>query len=371
MLIAIESLLLYGQFTGVQHAITNITRVLLSHTSHQYLLVLPGDADAAKLYPTGNYQVIVAPFKGKDKLKRIWWQQFVMPKLLKENGVELLFSPGYISSIGWRGKSAVLIHDTIALSHPEYCSFWNAKSYRMLLPMSARHANIIITPSQSAANDVVQYCHVKAEKTRVVPLGVKQIEIPADGDVIQARQRISPGRPYILAVSAIEPKKNFDSLIKWFNKWAEDIPHNLVIIGKYAWRCESVKKALKKSPYKKRIIMTGYMDQADLPPIYAGADLFVMPSRYEGFGLPVLEAMSVGTPVAVSNAGSLPEIAGESAVVIPLEGDAWLTTIPTLLKDKTKLEIMRTNSIEHVKKYTWQKTGEMILRVLEGIGDKG
>jgi glycosyltransferase involved in cell wall biosynthesis len=370
MLIAIDSLLLSGQFTGVQHAIKNITSQLLADDRHQYLLILPADADHIKLYPTANYQIINAPFKGNEKLKRIWWQQFVMPKLLKEKGVDLLFSPGYISSIGWRGKSAVLIHDTIALSHPELCSFWNAKSYRMLLPMSARHADIVITPSQSAANDVAQYCHVKAEKTRVVPLGVDQIDLPAEGEIIQARQRISPGRPYILAVSAIEPKKNFDSLIKWFDKWAPDIPHNLIIIGKYAWRTKTFKKALKKAKYSKRIIIPGYMEQADLPPIYAGADLFVMPSRYEGFGLPALEAMAVGTPTAVSDAGSLPEIAGDAAAVIPLNGDGWQTSIVPLLKDTAKLEIMRANGIERARQYTWQKTGEMILRVFDEIGRK-
>lgn len=370
MLIAIDSLLLHGQFTGVQHAIRNITSELLADDEHQYLLVLPSDVDPATLYPSANYQVLVAPFKGNEKLKRIYWQQFTMPKLLKEKGVDLLFSPGYISSIGWRGKSAVLIHDTIALSHPELCSFWNAKSYRMLLPMSARHADIVITPSQSTANDVVTYCHVKADKTRVVPLGVNQIVIPAEGDIIQAHQRISPGRPYILAVSAIEPKKNFDSLITWFDEWATEIPHNLVIIGKYAWRPQAVKKALKKSKYQKRIIMPGYVEQSDLPPIYGGADLFVMPSRYEGFGLPALEAMSAGAATAVSNAGSLPEIAGDAAAIIPLEGSAWVTAIPALLKDPAKLEQMRANGITHAKEYTWQKTGEMILRVFGEIGRK-
>jgi alpha-1,3-rhamnosyl/mannosyltransferase len=304
--------------------------------------------------------------RGGSRLKRIVWEQTALPKLLEAEDVDLLFAPGYLTSLRWNGPSVVFIHDTIALSHPGLCKAGNALNYRLLLPPSARRATLVAVPSQASARDVVHYCRVPASKLRVAPLGVVLPPTPTPAEVIAARARLGVREPFLLAVSTIEPKKNFGNLIRWFNTWkAAGIPHHLVIIGGWGWGCGEVHRALQHSRHRAQIHLPGYVPQADLPAVMAAADLLLMPSRYEGFGLPALEAMAVGTPVIVSDRGALPETVGAAGLVMPLDGVLWRAEIPTLLAYPDRLAAMREAGRAHAAAHPWKRTGERLLQTFE------
>jgi glycosyltransferase involved in cell wall biosynthesis len=369
MHIAVNALLVHGQYSGVEHAIVHQLRALLnSDCPHRFTILAVQDASIEEVLgdTARPYRILRAPFSGRHRLARVLWEQLALPRVLEAEDVELLYAPGYLTSLRWNGPSVVFIHDTIALSHPQLCKRLNALNYRLLLPVSARRATLVATPSQASARDVVHYCRVDAECTRVVPLGVcPSPPLPPDR-VAAARARLGLDHPYLLAVSTIEPKKNFGNLIRWFGTWkALGIPHHLVIAGKWGWGTGEVRRALARSRVRECIHLPGYLPQAELPALIAGADLLLMPSRYEGFGLPALEAMAVGTPVVVSDRGALPETVGAAGLVLPLEGILWQAEIPTLLHHPDRLAAMAAAGHAWAAAHPWARTAQGLLQVFD------
>ncbi|MHB9134087.1 MAG: glycosyltransferase family 4 protein [Armatimonadota bacterium] len=365
MHIVVNALLVHGEFSGVQHAILHQLRALLNlEVRHRYTILAVQDSTLE--VQLGNtvqpYTVLRTPLHSGQRVRRILWEQMMLPKVLDHEDAELLYSPGYLTSLRWRGPSVAFIHDTIALSHPQLCTRGNAWNYRALLPPSARRATLVAVPSQASAQDVARYCRVAPSRIRVVPLGVEMPPPFTDEVIAAARAQIGLQDPYLLAVSTIEPKKNFDSLIRWFDFWkTAGIPHHLVIIGKWGWGCHKVARALARSRYREQIHLPGYLPQSQLPAIMAEAAMLLMPSRYEGFGLPALEAMAAGTPVVVSDRGALPETVGDAGLVIPLDSVFWRAEIPTLLNYPDRLQTMREAGKAWASTHTWRRTAENLL----------
>jgi len=369
MNIAIDALLVSGAFSGVQQTILAQTRALLElDSAHQFTVVALQDVPIEEhIGVTRNScAVIRAPLCSGKRLQRLCWEQFSMPRVLEEHGIDLLYSPGYLTSLRWARPSVVFMHDTIALSHPHLCTMSNALNYRLLLPASARHATLVVTPSTVSAEDTTRFCHVAPERIRIVTSGVQTPAMPTAAEITQLRQKLGIAAPFLLAVSTIEPKKNFASLIRWFSAWkASGIPHHLVIAGKWGWGCGEVRRALARSRDHAQIHLTGYLDREELVTTMAAAELLLMPSLYEGFGLPVLEAMAVGTPVVVSDRGALPETVGNAGLVIPLEDALWQAEIPTLLRYPARLATMRVAGHAHAAAHSWRRSAEHLLTVFE------
>ena len=150
MHIAINALLVYGEFSGVQHSILHQMRALLNRAAgHRFSVLALADVPIeTHLGATANaYAVLRAPLRGGQRLQRILWEQAMLPRLLQAQGVDLLYSPGYLTPLRWHGPAVVYVHDTIALSHPRLCTRGNALNYRLLLPPATRHATLVATPS--------------------------------------------------------------------------------------------------------------------------------------------------------------------------------------------------------------------------------
>jgi len=366
MRIAINALLVYGQYSGVQRTILHQARALLAAGGHEYVFLALQDVPLEDELGAGDSRVVRVPVRAGQRLQRIWWEQAALPGVLAREGVDLLYAPGYLTSLRWRGPAVVFVHDTIALSHPQLCTGSNALNYRLLLPPSARHATRVAVPSYASKRDTAHFCRVAPERIDVVPHGVVPPAEPgaAARQAVPAHYGITP--PYLLAVSTIEPKKNFDSLIRWFGAWKrQGIPHRLVIAGKWGWGTGPVRAALAAAPFPREIVLTGYVPQAELPSLMAGADLLLMPSRYEGFGLPALEAMALGVPVAVSDQGALPEAVGPAGVVLPLRDSRWESEIPALLRRPDRLSALATAGRAWAAAHTWQRAAEGLLESFE------
>ena len=344
-------------------------RALLNRPSrHRFTLIAVRDTDFPTVLgaTTQPYAVLRAPFAGAQRLQRILWEQTALPALLHASTVDLLYAPGYLTSLGWHGLSVVFVHDTIALSHPHLCTWSNALNYRVLLPPSARHATRVVTPSHASAADVQRYCHVPSEHIAVVPLGVDILPFPSAEAITIARKQVGVTGPFLLAVSTIEPKKNFVALIRWFGIWKRrGIPHQLLIIGKWGWKYGDVQRALQDSPVSAQIVMPGYLAQEHLTALMATADLLLMPSRYEGFGLPALEGLALGSPVVVSDQGALPEAVGPAGMVLPLNDACWEDEIPRLLLDPERISALRAAGPPWAQAHSWARHGDLLLDVFE------
>lgn len=269
MRIAVNALLVYGQYSGVQHAILHQLRALLDlESGHEFVVVALEDAAIEEQLGDRRYTVLRAPVRSGQRMQRILWEQLSLPGALSREDVDLLYAPGYLTSLRWRGPSVVFVHDTIALSHPELCTAGNVLNYRLLLPPSARAATLVATPSHASARDVATFCGVPRDRIRVAPLGVEISPVPTDADKATALAQLGLPSPLLLAISTIEPKKNFDSLIRWFSAWKyQGLPHHLAIVGKWGWGTGPVRAQLAISPFKDCIHLPGYLPQASLPPL--------------------------------------------------------------------------------------------------------
>jgi glycosyltransferase involved in cell wall biosynthesis len=174
--------------------------------------------------------------------------------------------------------------------------------------------------------------------------------------------------PYILTVGTVQPRKNYQMLIQAFQKVAEQFPHNLIIAGGKGWLYEEMVAEIDRVGLNGRVRFIGFVDDDDLPTLYSGATLFAFPSLYEGFGIPLLEAMACGVPVITSNASSLPEVVGETAVQLsPLRPNQWTKTIIQLLEDANQRTQLVAGGFRQVRQFTWHHAAEQLLDLYYGL----
>jgi glycosyltransferase involved in cell wall biosynthesis len=269
--------------------------------------------------------------------------------------------------IGWysRKQNLKLIHDPTGYTS----TVLDQLIYHLWLPRALSHVDKVLTASDHSKRDISKYLNIPMEKITVIHLAAGEHFRPLKEPVIRsALDRAGVSQPYILYVGSIEPRKNlirlleaYAQLCQWSTSWS------LVVVGaRNIWKSSPVGETTEKLKLKPFVHFTGYIPDVDLPGIYNGADLFVFPSLYEGFGLPVLEAMSCGTPVITSNTSSLPEVAGEAALLVdPYNVEEIMAAMRRVLEDSALARDLSERGLERAKKFTWEKTAQRTISVYE------
>lgn len=235
---------------------------------------------------------------------------------------------------------------------------------------SVKKAKKVITISNSSKNDIIKYYKVKEDKVKVVYLGLKNLSMnePSEKELSE----FGVNKKFILFVGTLQPRKNITRLIEAFSKLSDNLKdeHQLVVIGKKGWLYEDILSSPEKFHVSDKVLFLDYVSDDDLPNFYKKAELFVLPSLYEGFGLPVLEAMRYGCPVVTSNVSSLPEAGGDAALYFkPEDVDDIKNTIEKVLTDKSLKEKMIEKGRDHYKKFTWEKAAKEVLGAIEEVGE--
>ena len=240
-----------------------------------------------------------------------------------------------------------------------------------VLPALVRGLTHVIADSESAKRDILEFAGVPEERVTVIPLGVnRQIYCPGDKTAAAERIKTTYGvrTPLILYISRIEhPGKNHVRLIQAFERFkkASASPHRLVLAGSDWTRAEDVHRAAAASRFASDIVFTGYVAATDLPDLYRASDVFVFPSLFEGFGMPILEAMACGVPVACSNVSSIPEVAGDAALLFdPYDPEDIASTLQRLLGDSSLHAGHVAKGLARSVEFDWRKTA---IRTLEAI----
>ena len=253
----------------------------------------------------------------------------------------------------------VTIHDAVPLLYPETQTRLTNLLFRRYIPHALPFVDRVIADSQATKRDLVRLYGLPDERVSAVLLGV------ADGFSPRAALEIEPvlvrhgiAGPYVLAVGSLEPRKNLPALFEAFaGLRAAGLPHRLVVVGRTAWKAAPIFRRLEELGLGDAVVLTGYVADADLPALYAGAACFVFPSLYEGFGLPPLEAMACGTPVVASNAASIPEVVGDAALSVdPRDGDALGRAIQRVLEDPTLAADLRRRGLARATHFSWRRT---------------
>jgi glycosyltransferase involved in cell wall biosynthesis len=260
------------------------------------------------------------------------------------------------------------IYDLTFLKYPEYASPIVRKTYADRVRQCLRWTDLIITCSQSTQQDIIQYLGVQRDRVIVVPLASRYSPNFLDAEKLASLQLSSPydfSQPYILFVSTIEPRKNINTLIEAFNWLKKDrkIEHHLVLIGKAGWNYKPVFTAIENSDWKHHIHHLNYLSDEQVALFYAKADVFVYPSYYEGFGLPILEAMTLGAPVITANTSSLPEVAGDAALLIDPNNSMQLAdAIFQVLNDSPLRQKLTIEGKARSQLFSWERTAKETVR---------
>jgi len=378
MNVGIDVTSVVNQRAGIARYTRNLVLNLLkSDQENNYLLYSFFGNDQQKLAPLINIPATVnnanCDFRLFDyhaqKLKTLLFLLRLIHKtpesMIKE--ADIFHSPDFMWPASAKKPSLITIQDLIFLKFPEFFTCRNRTNMRSLARFSTKNANAIICTSNSSKIDVIELLKVKEEKIFVVPLGVDEAFQPCSAQKVEeARKKYNLPQKYILTVGTIEPRKNLKRLLQAFLelKKDKDFEHKLVIAGEKGWRYKDFFNELNKQRITEEVIITGHIDDRDLPAIYSGASVFVYPSLYEGFGLPPLEAMACGTPVVCSDTSSLPEVVGGAAFLAnPLEPGTIAASIKIFLDNEGLAREFSQKGIEQAKKFTWEQTARQTLEI--------
>lgn len=309
---------------------------------------------------------------GKDDLntiERIKWENFGLPAKVKKEEIDLLHVPGFAGPLlKGRNKTVTTVHDLIGMIYPDNLGKISRFYWQRWLPGCVKNSDMIIADSENTKRDIINLLGVSSEKIEVILLAADERFKPIiDTEALGAvREKYELPDEFILGVGTIEPRKNLISLIEAYSEHLNENKTGikLVLVGKKAWGMSSVEKRAKELGVEDDVIFTGYIDDEDLPSIYNLAEFFVYPSHYEGFGLPVLEALSCGTPVITSNVSSLPEVAGEAAVYVSPDDVRGLKgSLLELEENKALREELSGKALERAKLFSWKDTAQKTLDV--------
>lgn len=302
-------------------------------------------------------------------LYRLWYRlRLPLPVQLATGPLDLFHSPDFVLPPVRDSIPTILtVHDLSFVHYPDTFTPALVNYLNSVVPWSVARATHILADSQATKEDLINIWRVAAEKVTVLYSGVSgRFQPVTDQKQLAAvRQKYDLGRaPYLVSVSTLQPRKNFQMLIQAFKPVAEQQPHNLVIAGGKGWLYEEMMSEVQKQGLEGRVKFIGFVADGDLPALYSEASLMVFPSLYEGFGLPLLEAMACGVPVLSSNASCLPEVAGEAAVLLsPTEQEAWSQTMNGLLSNPGQRARMVAAGFLQARKFRWKKAAGELLEV--------
>jgi len=267
-----------------------------------------------------------------------------------------------------RIPTVLTVHDLIFERYPEHHKFFNYRYLKAMMPIYCRRATTIIAVSEATKRDLVDCYALDPERITVVPEAAAPHFRPQSAPKVQAvRAKYNLPARYALSVGTIEPRKNLSTLVDACGPLLEEgVLDALVLVGGRGWLYEGFFEHLAGVHWCDKVLIPGYVPDEDLPAVYAGATVAVQPSVYEGFGLPVLEAMACETPVCASRVSSLPEVGGEAARYFdPMDSDEMTSVVRDVVKDEALRQEMIERGSERAAVYSWRDTARETLRVYE------
>jgi len=301
------------------------------------------------------------------------YRQLIVPILMLLRGVDIYHDPAYLLPyLHFRSRLIVTVHDLVPFYFPETNRWRYIQYMRLNTRASVRIADAVIVDSDAVRIDLIDKLGVPYKKIRCIPLGVSpDFHVIDDDDSLkETLTKLAVHSDYILTVSTIEPRKNILRLIEAYALAVDrfNIRNHLVICGRKGFKSEDIEKTIRKNNCEGKVHLTGYVEQSDLINLYNCAALYVCPSLYEGFGLPVLEAMACGVPVVVSNKSALPEIVGDAGLLFdPNNIENMITIMARPLLDKNIHDSMRKAGLIHSAQFTWQKTAKKTIELYNDV----
>jgi len=324
----------------------------------------------------GNFREVLCRFPARSKLFRVLWEQVILPFQVKKYRIDILHSLANVSPIIKLSncKYIVTIHDIMYRYHPQNYPKAQFLYLKFLLPLSAKRVDKIITVSKNNKKDIVKNLFIPEDKIAVIyTSGLpdnKKYKLNDEEIKRSIKRKYNLNKNFILCVASFNPHKNIEGLLRAFYiiKRIHHLKHQLVLVGMLSNHSSKLMNIIKELKLNDEVRITGYVPDRDLPYLYSLADVYVLPSIFEGEGVTPWEAMACKCPVATSNIPVLQEIVGEAAILFnPYKSEEMAEAIVKILtNDELKKELIR-KGLERIKQFSWKKTAVETLRIYEEI----
>ena len=350
---------------GIGTYLQNLLKELVRLDDDAQYVVLCRAVDAEWLAALGPRVQPVVTGAGNYSVR----EQIEVPWRLWRAGVDLFHTPHYVLPVLVPCPSVVTVHDCIHLMFPQYLPNRFAYSYaRTSIRMAARRATRILTVSESSKRDILRFCRIPPDKVTVIYNAIDDRfrEPPPAEEIERIRERFQLHEPFVLYVGNVKPHKNLERLIEAIHHLHENGYDSLklLVIGSDISKYAELRRAVHRYNLHKYVRFLGFMPDATLAVLYRLAAVFVFPSLYEGFGLPPLEAMASGAPVVTSNVSSLPEVAGDAAVLVdPRDPRAIADGIRRVLTEPGLRETMRAKGLARAADFSWDRSIRRIRQI--------
>jgi len=375
MRIAISTVGINDRTGSGRHAVELIRHIAnIDHENTYFVFLSPGQMEQLKeIDGQKNFTWLVVPTHFHNILTGTVWNVLVLAKKLREYTIDLVhfleinrcFVPRYCPIL-------ITVHGLIAFRVKSKDGYLRGFYHNHVIPMSLKRADHLITVSENTKRDVVQLLHIAEKRISVIPNGCTDWgRVNQSGAAGDNQRRSAKSVPYILFVSRLEhPNKNHVNLLRAFkNLLTESNQHlKLVLVGEKGWRFEVIDHTIDELGIREDVILTGFVCDAELKELYSGAKAFVMPSLYEGFGIPIIEAMSLGIPVACSNTSSLKEVAGDAALFFdPKNTDEIKRSLQVALWDEDIRSSLIEKGRSRAKVYSWPEIATKTVQLYSDI----
>ncbi len=358
MRIAVNTrLLLPGRLEGIGwFTHETFSRIVKAHPEHEFTFIFDRKFDPRWNYASNVKGVMLPPPTRHPLLYRVWFDH-VLPWYLVRRKFDAFISPDGFLPLRSSIPSLAVIHDLNFEHYPEDLPKAYSRYYRNYFPRFAQRADRIATVSEFSRNDIARTYGIDPTRIDVVYNGIGSKFHPLEQAAKQeARERYAQGAPYVICVGSLHPRKNIARLLTAFDRMvnSRDLPHRLVIVGESFWWDDRMKQAWNAVKQKDRIHFTGRLDQDSLCNVLGGAEALAFVSYFEGFGIPLAEAMRSGVPVLTSDRTSLPEIGGDAALYCdPFDVDDIATKLYRVITDRELREGMIQRGLIRSQRFTW------------------
>jgi glycosyltransferase involved in cell wall biosynthesis len=351
-----------------------VRRLVEQHPEHQFYLLFDRPYDESFVFGENVEPVVVRP-QARHPLLWYWWFERSIPRVLRKIQADVFLSPDGYASLRARTPTVLVTHDLAFEHFPDHVPRLVRRYYRHFIPRYHQRAERIVAVSQFTKSDIERQYGIQGDKISVACNGVRSDFRPLDDALKKAiRNRYTNGKPYFFYLGSVHPRKNVDRLIQAFDRYKQRTQSEtqLLIGGRFAWQSKAVKNAYDRARYKDDITFLGFVPENELPLLLGGASALAYVSLFEGFGVPLLEAMHCEAPIITSNAASMREVAGPAGYLVdPTVVDQIAVAMQTLMEFPEKQRALVAAGKTQREKYSWEQAAAVVWREIEGLGGAG